>query len=87
MSGKNLKEISVVIMDGSNQEIVDYIAAAVFDLSDLSVRSVMIYELSENHPSTIVVRSKMTDECYVEMRNRIELRYPGLCMFNPPMMV
>lgn len=87
MKGKNLKEISVVIMDGSNQETVDYITAMVFEWSDPSVRSMMVYELSENHPSTIVIRSKVADEHYDLLCNRIERRYPGLCIFNPPMTV
>lgn len=87
MNNKNLKELSVIIMDGSDNDKVDYIRALVWEWSDPSVRQIMFYELDENHPSTLVMRTKISDDYAKDLQNIIERRYPGLCIFNPPMRI
>lgn len=87
MSGKNVKELSVIIMDGSDNDVVNFIQQVVWEWSDPSVRQVMVYELDEDHPSTIVMRTKIDDDSAVHLQSIINRRYPGLCTFNPPMAV
>lgn len=87
MNGKTIKELSVVVMDGTDKDKVDYIQALIWEWSDPSVRQIMVYELGKDHPSTIVMRTKIDDESAMHLQNFIERRYPGLCMFNPPMTV
>lgn len=87
MNGKILKELSVIVMDGSDSDKVSYIRALVWEWSDPSVKQIMIYELDENHPTTIVMRTKIDEESARHLQNIIERRYPGLCTFNPPMTI
>lgn len=87
MNDNIIKEVSVMIMDGSDNDKVSYIKDVVWEWSDPTVRQVMVYALDADHPSTIVIRTKINDASFVHMRDRIERRYPGLCTFNPPMSV
>lgn len=87
MNSKNIKELSVIVMDGSDNDRVDYIKALIWEWSDPSVRQIMVYELDENHPSVLVMRTKIDDDSAIHLQNIIERRYPGLCTFNPPIAV
>lgn len=87
MDGKIIKEVSIIITDGTNQDIVSDIRSLVWEHSDLTVDQIMVYRLSANHPTALVIRSKMNDDSYAYVKKRIEEMYPGLCTFNPPMRV
>lgn len=82
-----LRQISVVIMDASDKNTTMYIARMVKEWSPVSAGEPLVYNLSKNHPSTIVVKTEMYDKDFIQMKDRIKRRFPGLCMFNPALAV
>ena len=87
MNVDKIKDVSVIIMDGSDKRKVSYITAILGEWSDPTVRNMMVCTLSEDHPTTVVIKTKMSDYYLSVAQNEIEYLYPGLCVFNPPMTV
>lgn len=86
MKGNEFKTNTVVIMDGSDKAVVDYIASMLEAWNTYAGRP-KVYQLDENHPSIKVVVSRLEESDIDVVNRRIEARFPGLCIFNPPMAV
>lgn len=88
MKERNLKMNTVVIMDGTNQNTVEYITAMLREWSPVSSGEPVVYPMSRNyHPSKMVVKTEVYEDELDKLNSLIERRFPGLCMFNPPMAV
>ncbi len=87
MNGFKLVRNAVVIMDGTNKNNVRYITDMIREWSLLPSFEPEVYQMDKDHPSMIVVKADMFLKDRLEVNNRIEARFPGLCIFNPPMAV
>ena len=86
MKTRNLKEIKIVIMDDTNKGIVEYIKSMVNAWTLSNANGPVVYKLRNDHSMTVIKSRLYEDEIDV-ISKRIEERFPGLCMFNPPMAV
>lgn len=79
------KKCTIIIMDGSCERLVGH----VIDLVDHITKELFVNstcrELDSNHPTMLVVETMMNDERYEKLQHLIETRWPGLCIYNPPM--
>ena len=82
-----VKKFSTVVMDGTNRETLKRILDIVWMWADGACGEIKCHALDKNHPSMVVIESKMYTYHFNQMRSIIEANYPGLCIFNPPMKV
>lgn len=85
MTESTIKKRTLVIMDGSNGMRVERITELVDQLAkELFVKSTC-EQLDKRHPTMLVISVVMTDERYEKLKELLETRYPGLCVYDPPM--
>lgn len=79
----------IVIMDGSDSERVNSIIAIIKMWNKHSIwePNVKVRPLSEANPGIIVLEAQVSKRRvnYNAFKRFIELVYPGLCIFDPPM--
>ena len=79
------KKCTVIIMDGSHSGLVGNIIELVDHITkELFVKSTC-RQLDRRHPTMLVVETTMDDERYEKLQHLLDTRYPGLCVYNPPM--
>jgi hypothetical protein len=84
---RKMRTIQTVIWDGTNQEVVDDIMS-IIDKHNFSLDcKATSRPMSDDRPSTIVIETKMYNHNYGMIRILIERKYPGQCMFDPPLRV
>lgn len=82
-----IKTNTVVIMDGTDKRKVEYVRSLCEAWSPIAVGKPMVWPLSKDHPSMIVIKTQLNDYEVDHVNGIIEKQFPGLCMFNPPMAV
>lgn len=87
MKGMELKTNTVVIMDGTNYDNVRYITDMLRTWSPITVDDPKVYRVNKDRDSMIAVKVQMYEADLAKVNERIEQRFPGLCIFNPPMAV
>lgn len=85
MSKNRKRKYTVVITDGSNVHTVKCILEWFDCLTNRRFGKTKCRQLSKEHPTTLVVKTKMREDSFNLLQNGIESVYPGLCVFNPPM--
>lgn len=76
---------TILVMDGSNEKIVGNIIELVDHIAkELSVKAIC-RDLDGGHPTIKIIETAMDEERFVVTQDLIERRYPGLCVFDPPM--
>lgn len=76
---------TTVVMDGSNTKIVGHIVDLLNHLAKELGAKATCRQLDSKHPTTIVIDIVMDSDMYDTAQHLIEVRYPALCVFNPPM--
>lgn len=87
MKGTELKTNTVIIMDGTQVDKVLYIASMLREWSPIGVDDPKLDWVDRDRLSMVKVRVNMYETDLIKVNERIERRYPGLCIFNPPMAV
>lgn len=75
----------IVIMDGSNEKIVNNIIELVDHITKGIFVKATCRVLDSNHPTMQVIDTRMDDELFEVTQRLLEIQHPGLCIFNPPM--
>ena len=86
MKGIEFKLNTIVIMDSSNKGNVTYITDMLRAWNAYGGNP-RVYPLSKNHSSILVVKMQLEERDINHVNDLIERRFPGLCIFNPPMAV
>lgn len=87
MAGFCVKDVQTVIWDGSNQEVVDDIISMIDEANKNRGHKATCRSMDEGHPTTMVIETRISGLIYGVVQKLIEKKYPGLCMFNPPLVV
>lgn len=84
MTALDMYDYKIVVMDGSNLEVVRHIAYIIAEcISTVEGSSIDIHQADENHPTMIVIDFRTIPVFYDVSRIIIDYKYPGLCAFNP----
>lgn len=78
-------EQTTVIMDGSDRRTVREIMRLIDAVSGTKHGKAKCRRLDGKHPTAKVIISKSTGRVYDKIREILDERYPGLCIYNPPM--
>lgn len=81
----NGTKCTTVIMDGTHEDVVRDIMEWIDDITKKEFDKATCHALDSKHPSIIVIESRTTPSRIDLISEIVELRYPGLCVFNPPM--
>lgn len=79
------KKRTVVIMDGSHKGLVDMVIEHMDYLTKPLFVKASCRQLDSKHPTMLVTETMMDDKTFEELQHILELRWPGLCIYNPPM--
>lgn len=82
-----IRDQKLVIMDGSDKEVVDWITNLIYLVAPKDENLIIRYPLGFNHLDKTVMKFRSTEESFEFLRERIDEFHPGLCIFNPPMHV
>lgn len=85
--GAILKINTVVIMDGTHKHAVRVIRELCRSWSPIMVNCPTVRSMRGCESSMVVIETQMYDEQLNLLNKEIEERFPGLCIFNPPMAV
>ena len=85
MAGFIFNKYTTVVMDGSNQKVVDNILKVMDVLSGARFGKSTYRLFDLEHPTTIVIETKTCARIYKRIEKVIEVLYPGLCIFNAEM--
>lgn len=85
MSNNYADKYTTVVMDGSHDDVVRHIIEIIDDLTKQEFGKSTCGPLDSDHPTMMVIRTKTRPSAYRVIQYIVELRYPGLCVFNPPM--
>lgn len=81
------RRFSTVVMDGSNDDVVHDIIHVVRTLIKGRGRFCSCMPVDEGRLTMFTIDVFTTKTVYNELEREISRRYPGLCMFDPPMVV
>ena len=84
MSESMPKKRTLVITDGSRERIVDRIIELVDHLSKKWFTKSTRKSLDRKHPTVLIIQTTLDDESYDALKEMLEVRYPGLCVYDPP---
>ena len=79
------KRRTLVITDGSRERVVDRVIELVEHLSKKWFAKPTCESLDRKHPTVLIVQTTLDDEAYNALKELLEVRYPGLCVYDPPM--
>ena len=82
---RNGIKYTTVVMDGTSEDVVLDIMAWIDDITEQEFGKSTCRPLDDKHQTMIVIETRTKESRYDLIRCIIELRYPGLCIFNPPM--
>ena len=87
VNGYNLKRHQIVVMDGSDEEVLYSILKGIDDVVIGYAPLVACRKLHRDHPTIVVIDTLIDDEAYDAAKMRFEDLHPGLCIFDPPMLM
>ena len=85
MAGSEIKDQELVIMDGTDVGLVNWIKSMVWLAAPNGDELIVTHPIGRDHPDKIVIKFRSTDEAFLVIQDRIDEFHPGLCMYNPPM--
>lgn len=87
MNGYQPRKFSTVIMDGTNEANVRVIISTIELFTNKKYGQAYRRALSIDHSTKAVIDVTTTQDVYDNIKKTIEMYYPGLCIFDPPMAV
>ena len=87
INGYHCKHHQIVVMDGSDIEVLYSIVRGLDSVAIGYAPLVACRKLDREHPTIVVIDTIMDDEAYDAAKMRFEDLHPGLCIFDPPMLM
>lgn len=85
MLREDVTKHTVVVMDGTHEDVVQDIMDWMDDITKTEFGKATCRPLDSKHPTIMVIETKTTDVSFDLIRLMIDIRYPKLCIFDPPM--
>lgn len=76
---------TTVVMDGSNQKVVDNVLNVIDVLTRERYGKATCRVFDDKHPTMMVIETKTSKRIYDMIAKVVEILYPGVCMFNVEM--
>lgn len=77
---------TTVVMDGSNDVTMGVILSTIDMITRKEFGRTSVDILDEDHPTTMVIKVVTTRPRYDAIRKTLEAYYPGLCVYDPPVL-
>lgn len=86
MTGTKIKDCELVVMDGTDVEIVYWVAEMLSSIIPMN-GVIITHPIGHDHLEKIAMKFRAVDEDFVHIQKTIDAIHPGLCIYNPPMHV
>lgn len=85
MTGFRIKNYTITVMDSSHPIVLSDIIMTVRKTTEEQHGGPVKCCKPEGRPTLMVIEFKAKKKTYNQIKEVIESKYPGLCVFNPPM--
>lgn len=85
MTGFRIKNYTITVMDSSQPTILSDIIMTVRKTTEEQYSGQVRCYKPEGRPRSMIIEFKAKKKTYIRIKEVIENKYPGLCVFNPQM--